>query len=55
MKSKPQLDELSPEQVESEMDNYLDISANRLRTRLKTAWKKQSTAERSKIYDQTKL
>ncbi len=37
-------------QVKSHLDKYLDASAVRLRARLKTAWKKQSSRV-SKVHD----
>ncbi len=40
----------SIDEVKARLDKYLDASAERLRTRLKTAWKKQSTLT-AKVYD----
>lgn len=31
-------------EIQENMDRYLNLSSNRLRTRLKSAWKKQVTA-----------
>ena len=40
----------SIDEAKSHLDEYLDASAQRLRTRLKAAWKKQPSRH-SKVYD----
>lgn len=43
----------SIDEVKKRMESYLDVSQERLRTRLREAWKKQQT--KIKAYDRLKV